>query len=73
VRATGLFELRHREPPRPEGTPYWLGLTLLEHEQWLVEGGPSALLEEARSIFERLGAEPALEAAATLLPERAPA
>jgi tetratricopeptide (TPR) repeat protein len=42
--------------------PFWLGVTLLEHAEWLAaqdrrdEAAP--LLEEAAAIFERLGARP---------------
>ena len=61
---------------RELGTPYWMALTLLEHGRWLVGRGrpeeAARLVEEARATFERLGAQPALEASA-LLPERAPA
>jgi len=45
--------------------PFWLGVTLLEHAEWLGassragEGGP--LLEEAGEIFERLRATPWIE------------
>jgi class 3 adenylate cyclase/tetratricopeptide (TPR) repeat protein len=50
---------------RDIGMPFWLGVTLLEHGEWLlsVGGGNAAtpLVGEAREIFERLEAKPWLE------------
>jgi hypothetical protein len=50
---------------REMNTPFGLGVTLLEHGEWLIaERRPSEaepLLPEAREIFERLGARPWLE------------
>jgi hypothetical protein len=47
---------------RELGMTFWLAVTLLEHGEWLAAGdrpGEAApLLEEARTIFERLGARP---------------
>ena len=44
---------------------FYLGVVLLEHGEWLAEGGKAdeaePLLTEAREIFERLGAAPWLE------------
>ncbi|TML31629.1 MAG: hypothetical protein E6G24_11660 [Actinobacteria bacterium] len=44
---------------------FYLGVVLLEHGEWLAEGGTAdeaePLLAEAREIFERLGAAPWLE------------
>ena len=57
--AAGLF--------RELGVPFWVAVTLLEHAEWLIaqgrahEAGPS--VQEARTIFERLGAAPWLERA----------
>jgi tetratricopeptide (TPR) repeat protein len=52
--AAGLF--------REIGTPFWLGQTLLEHGEWLVSqdraDDAKPLSDEAREIFERLGAAP---------------
>jgi len=46
-------------------SPYWLGVTLAEHGEWLVtQGRPdeaAPLLAEAREVFDRLGARPWLE------------
>lgn len=55
-RAAALF--------REVGMPFWLGVTLLEHGEWLAGDGRSAQAEpllEAREIFERLRARPWLE------------
>ena len=56
-RAAGMF--------RELGTPFWLAVTLLEHGEWLASQGrpdaPASLLEEAREVFERLGARLWLE------------
>ena len=45
--------------------PFWLAVTRLEHAEWLLASGRTAewapLLEEAREIFERLGATPWVE------------
>jgi hypothetical protein len=45
--------------------PFWLGVTLLEHGEWLSTDGKASearpMLEEARGIFERLHARPWLE------------
>jgi hypothetical protein len=46
--------------------PFWLGVTLLEHAEWLIEQGgrgdeAEPLLTEARQIFEGLRARPWLE------------
>ena len=42
--------------------PFWLGVVLLEHAEWLTAqnrpGDAAPLLEEAGAIFERLGARP---------------
>ncbi|HJU03490.1 MAG TPA: hypothetical protein VJ966_20045, partial [Actinomycetes bacterium] len=42
--------------------PFWLGVVLLEHAEWLATqdrpGDAAPLLEEAGAIFERLGARP---------------
>ena len=50
---------------RELGIPFWLGVTLLEHGEWLVGDGRSSqaepLLAEARETFERLEARPWLE------------
>jgi predicted ATPase/class 3 adenylate cyclase len=55
--AEGLF--------REIGSPFWLAVTLLEHGEWLLERGEAEpalpLLEEAREIFNRLGARPWLD------------
>jgi class 3 adenylate cyclase/tetratricopeptide (TPR) repeat protein len=52
--------------------PFWLGVTLLEHGEWLFEQdrGEEAkpLLAEARETFERLGATPWLERLAAIAP-----
>ena len=46
-------------------SPYWLGVTLAEHGEWLVaQGRPDEaepLFAEAREILEGLGAKPWLE------------
>jgi len=45
--------------------PFWLAVTLLEHAEWLAARDRSVdaepLVDEAREIFERLGARPWLE------------
>jgi tetratricopeptide (TPR) repeat protein len=44
---------------RELGLPFWLAVTLLEHGEWVASRAPAEaapLLEEARSIFESLGA-----------------
>jgi hypothetical protein len=50
---------------REIGVPFWLAVTLLEHGEWLVSDGraedAAPLLTEARTIFERLDANPWLE------------
>ena len=50
--------------------PFWLGVVLLEHTEWLAAqdrpGDAAPLLEEATAIFERLGARPWSERAARL-------
>jgi predicted ATPase/class 3 adenylate cyclase len=50
---------------RELAVPFWLGVTLLEHGEWLVTEGRAdeaePLLDEARGIFERLRAAPYLE------------
>jgi hypothetical protein len=55
--AAGLF--------RELSMPFFVGETLLEHAEWLTGEGRGAealqLAEEAREIFERLGARPWLE------------
>jgi hypothetical protein len=55
--AAGMF--------RELGAPFWLGVTLLEHGEWLASQGRAdqagPLLDEAREIFERLEARPWLE------------
>lgn len=55
--ATGMF--------REMAVPFWMAVTLLEHGEWLVDQGRApdarALLDEARGVFERLGAVPWLE------------
>jgi ATP/maltotriose-dependent transcriptional regulator MalT len=47
---------------RELGMPFWLGVVLLEHAEWLAAqdrpGDADPLLEEAGAIFERLGARP---------------
>jgi tetratricopeptide (TPR) repeat protein len=52
--AAGLF--------RELGTPFWLGVTLLEHAEYLARQGradeAAPLRDEARTIFEGLEAEP---------------
>ena len=55
--ATGMF--------REMAVPFWMAVTMLEHGEWLVgqERAPDArpLLDEARAVFEGLGAAPWLE------------
>jgi tetratricopeptide (TPR) repeat protein len=55
--AIGLF--------RELGTPFWLGVTLLEYADWLQEEGrdddSTPLLDEAASLFDQLDAAPWLE------------
>jgi tetratricopeptide (TPR) repeat protein len=50
---------------REIGMPFWLGVTLLEHGEWLVGQGRAddaePLLAEAREVFARLEAKPWLE------------
>jgi class 3 adenylate cyclase/tetratricopeptide (TPR) repeat protein len=50
---------------RELGVPFWLGVTLLEHGEWLARDARAEAAEplfaEARAIFERLGARPWLE------------
>jgi class 3 adenylate cyclase/tetratricopeptide (TPR) repeat protein len=50
---------------REISSPFWLAATLQEHAEWLIGAGrdeeAEPLLEEARSIFERLGAQPWIE------------
>jgi class 3 adenylate cyclase/tetratricopeptide (TPR) repeat protein len=57
LRAAGVF--------REVGMPFYLGVVLAEHGEWLVEQGRAgeaeAVLAEAREIFERLEARPWLE------------
>ena len=57
TRAIALF--------REMGMPYWLGATLTECAEWLMELGRAEeagpMFEEARGIFERLDARPWLE------------
>jgi hypothetical protein len=47
---------------REYGIPFWLAVTLLEHGE---ATGDQGSLDEAREIFERLGAAPWLERAGT--------
>jgi tetratricopeptide (TPR) repeat protein len=70
--ATGFAtaELLYRE------TPFRLGVVLIEHAEWLAAEGRAdeaePLLDEAREIFEHLGAAPWLErVAAVRVPEAA--
>jgi class 3 adenylate cyclase/tetratricopeptide (TPR) repeat protein len=62
--AAGLF--------RELSTPFWLGTTLLEHAEWLVQGGHAeeaeSLIREARELFQALEARPWLERLSALLP-----
>ena len=62
---------------RELGTPFHLAVVLLERAERLLARGDGeaarALLEEATSIFERLGAAPYLERARVLATEPAPA
>jgi class 3 adenylate cyclase/tetratricopeptide (TPR) repeat protein len=55
--AAGMF--------RELGMPFWLAVTLLDHGEWLTgQGRPDEareLLDEARSTFERLEAQPWLD------------
>jgi class 3 adenylate cyclase/tetratricopeptide (TPR) repeat protein len=55
--AAGMF--------RELGIPFWLAVTLLEYGEWLAKDQDvqrtEPLLTEARTIFERLGAQPWLE------------
>jgi hypothetical protein len=55
--AAGMF--------RELGAPFWLAVTLLEHAEHLARAGRTEelapLLDEARTIFERLGARPWVE------------
>jgi tetratricopeptide (TPR) repeat protein len=55
--AAGLF--------REMAFPFWMAVVLLEHGEWLTaqgrRGESEPLLDEAREIFERLGARPWLE------------
>jgi tetratricopeptide (TPR) repeat protein len=50
---------------RQLGTPFWVAVTLLEMGEWLVAYGRAeeaeAVLEEAREVFEELGARPWLD------------
>jgi hypothetical protein len=50
---------------RETGVVFWLAVTLLEHGEWLATQDRAAeaapLLEEAGTIFERLGARPWLD------------
>ncbi len=68
-RATGLM--------RELALGFYLGVTQLEHAEWLAgqgraeESGP--LLAEAREIFERLGATPWLERAGAPVAAEVPA
>jgi class 3 adenylate cyclase len=52
---------------------FYLAVALLEHGEWLVAhdrpGDAEPVLAEAREIFERLGARPWLDRAASVLPE----
>jgi hypothetical protein len=60
---------------RRTGEPYWVATTLLEQAEWLADQGWSdeiePLVAEAREVFERLRAAPALERIARLEPEAA--
>ena len=55
---------------RELGMPFWLGVVLLEHAEWLAAqdrpGDADPLLEEAGAIFARLGARPWSERVARL-------
>ncbi len=57
---------------RELGIVFWLAVTLLEHAEWLVAneraGEAVPLLDEAREVFERLGAVPWLARVAALSP-----
>jgi hypothetical protein len=54
--------------------PFWLGVTLLEHGEWLSQHNrvddARSLLDEAQEIFEQLRARPWLERLEKTLPER---
>jgi len=67
--AAGLF--------REIGVPFYLAITLLEHGEWLIEQGRTTeagpLLDEARTIFERLQARPWLDRLAAAHPAPVPA
>jgi tetratricopeptide (TPR) repeat protein len=58
---------------RELAVPFWLGITLLEHGEWLVGEARAAeaepLLAEAGEIFERLGAKPWRERLDRVRPE----
>jgi class 3 adenylate cyclase/tetratricopeptide (TPR) repeat protein len=58
--AAGIF--------REFGLPFWLGVTLLEHAEWLIDQGRAEeaepLLREARGLFDDLEARPWVERAA---------
>ena len=45
--------------------PFWLGVTILEHAEWLLSVGrgdaAASLVAEAREIFQRLEARPWLD------------
>jgi len=55
--ATGMF--------REMAVPFWMAVTMLEHSEWLVDQERALdarpLLDEARGVFEGLGAVPWLE------------
>jgi hypothetical protein len=57
---------------RDLGTPFWLAMTLLEHAEWLAAcdrmDEAALVVDEARGIFEQLGAKPWLERLARLDP-----
>jgi hypothetical protein len=54
------------------GMLFWRAVTLLEWAEWLVgqdrEGQARAMLDEAREVFERLGAKPWLERLVAVMP-----
>ena len=56
---------RHEAGFRSTGIPYWLGRSLAAHGEWLAARDCAEeariLLDEARAIFERLGAVPWLD------------
>jgi hypothetical protein len=60
---------------RELAVPFWLGVTVLEHGEWLVSEGRLAeaepLLAEAGEILERLGAAPYLERLEHVRPQAA--